>query len=266
VLLKYHARTRAGLGGVLAALETPDPTTVVFRFHRPFGAPLQRADVTEAPILPRRLLEGTDILQNPFNAPPVGTGPFRFKEWIRGAQVTLVKNERYVRPGLPILDQITFRVLPQPTLAVIALQRREVDCLDAIPAPDVERLRGNGQVALRPALSGPGGAFCIGTLIPTLTRPPLDNLKVRQAMDHAINRDVIVLPRTSIWSSPGAIPRAPLSRTGHRHPGSADRAAGGRLGGSLAGDSRRRGVRPVQRQRTVRASLVAAHAIQAALP
>ncbi|MDR7482220.1 MAG: ABC transporter substrate-binding protein [Armatimonadota bacterium] len=218
VLLKYHARTRAGLEGVLAAVETPDPGTVVFRFHRPFGALVQRADVTEAPILPRHLYEGTDILQNPSNAAPVGTGPFRFKEWTRGAQVTLVKNERYFKPGLPVVDQLTFRVLPQPALAVIALERGEVDYLDAVPAPDVERLRTNRNLTMRPTLAGPGGSFCIGTLIPNLTRPPLDNLKVRQAMYHAINRDFIVL---AVLGGQGRVATAPISRgiRWAQHPG-----------------------------------------------
>ncbi|MCL6552077.1 MAG: hypothetical protein K6W08_02995 [Firmicutes bacterium] len=112
VLLKYHARTRAGLEDVLDAVDTPDPHTVVFRFKRPFGALLQRADVTEAPILPRHVYQGADVLQHPANAAPVGTGPFRFKEWQRGAQVTLVKNEAYFKRGVPMVDPLVFRVLP----------------------------------------------------------------------------------------------------------------------------------------------------------
>ena len=218
VLLKYHARTRAGLEGVLESIGTPNPSTVVFRFKRPFGAFLQRADVTEAPILPRHLYEGTDILQNPNNATPVGTGPFEFKEWARGAQVTLIKNEHYFKPGLPIIDQVVFRVLPQTALAVVALERGEVDFLDSVPAPDVERLRNAKTISLAPTLAGPGGSFCISTLIPNLTRAPLDNLKVRQAIYHAINRDFIVL---AVLGGQGRVATAPISRgiTWAYHPG-----------------------------------------------
>ena len=209
VLLKYHARTRAGLEGVLESIETPNPSTVVFRFKRPFGAFLQRADVTEAPILSRHLYEGTEILQNPANANPVGTGPFKFKEWVRGAQVTLIKNEHYFKPGLPIIDQVVFRVLPQTALAVVSLERGEVDFLDSVPAPDVERLRALRTLSLAPTLAGPGGSFCISTLIPNLTRPPLDNVKVRQAIYHAINRDFIVL---AVLGGQGRVATAPISR------------------------------------------------------
>ncbi len=209
VLLKYHARTRAGLEGVLDAIDTPSPTTVVFRFRGPFGALLQRADVTEAPILPRHLYEGTDILRNPNNATPVGTGPFKFKEWNRGAQVTLVKNERYFKRDLPVIDQVIFRVLPQDALAVVALERGEVDYLDSVPAADIARLRTSSALTLTPTLAGPGGSFCISTAIPNLTRPPLDNLKVREAIMYATNRDFMVL---SILGGLGRVAAAPISR------------------------------------------------------
>lgn len=209
VLLKYHARTRAGLESVLEGIETPAADTVVFRFNAPFGAFLQRADVTEAPILPRHVYDGGDVLRHPANAAPVGAGAFRLQEWVRGAQVTLVRHDRYFRPGLPVLDRVVFRVLPQAALAVIALERGEVDVLASVPAADVPRLRANPRLALAPALAGPGGAFCISTLIPNLVRPPLDNVRVRQAMFHAVNRDYLV---ASVLGGLGRVATAPISR------------------------------------------------------
>ena len=62
VLLKHHARTKAGIGAVIAAIETPSPDTVVFRLRKPYGALLQLLNVTEAPILPKHLYQGTDPL------------------------------------------------------------------------------------------------------------------------------------------------------------------------------------------------------------
>jgi peptide/nickel transport system substrate-binding protein len=208
VLLKYHARTRGGLESVLDSVEAPNPTTVVFHFKRPFGALLQRADVTEAPILPKHLYEGTDILQNPRNATPVGTGPFKFKGWARGSQVVLVKNENYFKKGLPALDQVIFRVLPQAALSVVALERREVDYLDALPAADVPRMRASKAFTILPTLAGPGGSFCINTGVFNLTHPPLDNLKVRQAIYVAINREFMV---PAVLGGLGRVATAPIS-------------------------------------------------------
>jgi len=208
VLLKYHARTRGGLEGVLESVDARAPDTVVFRFKRPFGALLQRADVTEAPILPKHLYEGTDILQNPHNAAPVGTGPFKFKEWNRGFQVVLVKNEGYFKKNLPVLDQVVFRVLPQASLSVVALERGEVDYLDALPPADVSRMRANTGFTILPTLAGPGGSFCVNTGVFNLTRPPLDNLKVRQAIYYAINRDFMV---SAVLGGLGRVVTAPIS-------------------------------------------------------
>lgn len=162
-------------------------------------------------------IKGTDVLQNPANANPIGTGAFKFKEWNRGAQVTLVKNDRYFKPGLPTIDQVVFRVLPQAALSVIALERGEVDFLASVPAADVARLRANSNLSLAPALAGPGGSFCISTMIPNLTRAPLDNLKVRQAIFHTINRDFIVL---AVLGGLGHVATAPISRgiTWANHP------------------------------------------------
>ena len=208
VLLKYHARTSGGLQGVLDSVDAPSPTTVVFHFRQPFGALLQRLDATEAPILPKHLYDGTEILQNPHNATPVGTGPFKFMQWDRGSQVILVKNASYFKSGLPVLDRVVFRVLPQPALALVALERGEVDYLDTLPAADVRRLRANAAFTVVPTLAGPGGAFCISTLIPNLTRPPLDNLKVRQAIYYAVDREFMV---TAILGGLGRVATAPIS-------------------------------------------------------
>ena len=208
VLLKYHARTRGGLESVLESVDAPTPTTAVFHFKRPFGALLQRVDVTEAPILPKHLYEGTDILQNPHNAAPVGTGPFKFKDWARGSQVVLVKNEDYFKKDLPVLDQVIFRVLPQASLAVVALERGEVDYLDTLPPADVSRMLASKAFSVLPTLAGPGGSFCINTGVFNLTHPPLDNLKVRQAIYYAINREFMV---PAVLGGLGRVAKAPIS-------------------------------------------------------
>lgn len=57
VLLKFHARTKAGLEGVLAGIDAPSPTTVVFRFKQPYGPLLQRLDNIEAPIVAKHVYE-----------------------------------------------------------------------------------------------------------------------------------------------------------------------------------------------------------------
>ena len=75
VLLKYHSRTKSGLGSVIEAIETPDDHTVVFRLKKSYGPLLQRLDVTEAPILPMHIFRtGGNANKHPANLKPVGTG------------------------------------------------------------------------------------------------------------------------------------------------------------------------------------------------
>ncbi|MBI3966209.1 MAG: hypothetical protein HY329_11305, partial [Chloroflexi bacterium] len=75
VLLKFHARSKAGLEKVLDGIDTPDESTVVFRFKEGYAPLLRRLDVVEAPILPKHVYEGTDVQKNEANLKPVGTGP-----------------------------------------------------------------------------------------------------------------------------------------------------------------------------------------------
>lgn len=192
ILLKHHARTRAGLAANLAAIDVPDPHTVVFRFKQPYAPLLRRLDVIEAPILPRHLYQGKDPLTDPLNARPVGTGPFRFDKWQRGDSIVLARNPDYFRAARPYLDQVVFRTLPNAPAAAIALQTQEVDFLGSVGGSEQQRLRSHKGISMARSAAGPGGSYCINTLIPNLRNRPLDDVRVRQAINLAIDRRFIV--------------------------------------------------------------------------
>lgn len=192
VLLKYHSRTKAGLENVLAAIETPDDYTVVFRFREPYAPLLQRLNVTEAPILPRHIYQGTDPQQAEANLNPIGTGPFRFVSYTPGEEVRVVRNDDYFKEGLPYLDQVIFRVIPDPSTQLAALEQGEIDYVWRVPGPDIPRLAADPEIELAQVASGPGGGFCIMTLTFNLERPLFQDLRVRQAFAHAINRQQLL--------------------------------------------------------------------------
>ena len=62
-----------------------------------------------AQLLPKHLYEGTDVLTNPWNNKPIGTGPFVFKEWSKGNHIVLERNPNYWDPEKPYLDRIIAR-------------------------------------------------------------------------------------------------------------------------------------------------------------
>lgn len=210
VLLKYHARTKAGLEATLLRIETPSPTTVVFRFKNPYAPLLRRLDVTEAPILPKHLYQGTDPLNNPYNQKPVGTGPFRFAEWQRGSQLVMVKNPDYFKPGLPRLERVVFRFLPNPASAAVALERGEVDYLWSAPGASLGRFQTLPGIQLEKHPAGPGGGYCIDTLVPNLKHPVLGNRKVRQALYQAINQPFLL---ERVYFGQGRVAQGPIAST-----------------------------------------------------
>jgi peptide/nickel transport system substrate-binding protein len=206
LLLKYHSRTRTSIGDRLKAVTTPDALTVVFEFSTPPAALLQLIDVANAPVMPRHLYENTDPLTNPYNIKPVGSGPFSFGQWAKGDYVELRRNGNYFKPGKPYLDRVIFKVMPSAANAAIALEKGEIDYL-MNPSPlDVTRLRQRSDLVITD--KGREGYATVETMVPNLTRAPLSDLRVRQAIAHAIDKKYIV---DKIVFGQGVVATGPVS-------------------------------------------------------
>jgi peptide/nickel transport system substrate-binding protein len=209
ILLQYHSRTKAGLENVLAGIDTPDENTVVFRFNAPYAPLLQRLDVTEAPILPRHIYEDVaDPTTAEENLRPVGTGPFVFESHDPGIEVRVAANPNYFKEGLPHLDAVVFRVIPDNTTQLTALEAGEVDFIWGVPGPDEERIANAPDTETLSAAAGPGGGYCIMTMTFNLEREVFQDLRVRQAFAHAIDRQQIV---DQVIFGQGQVAEAPIS-------------------------------------------------------
>ena len=208
-LLKFHSRTKAALESVLAGIETPDPLIVVFRFKQPYGPLLQRLDVVEASIIPKHIYEGKEVDKDPANLKPIGTGPFRFVEYVKGDHVNLERNTAYFRPDRPYFDKAVYRVIPNATTATLALEQGEVDYLGSVQGSDLDRLRANKGITLVQGFGGSGGSVCQDVLIPNLTRTPFDKLPVRQAFYQAIDRQFLL---DRVYFGQGGLATGPISR------------------------------------------------------
>ena len=90
---------------------------------------LHLSQVYAASILPKHLFEGIDINDNQYNQSPIGTGPFKFKEWQKGTSITVEKNPDYFMEGKPYLDKIIFRVVASESAAFQAYKTGELDYL-----------------------------------------------------------------------------------------------------------------------------------------
>lgn len=208
VLLKLHARTRASMAPALAGIDTPDALTVVFRFKRPYAPLLQQMDVTEGPIVPRHIYQGTDPNTNPKNTSPVGTGPYRFVSYNPGSEIVLDRNPNYWRTGLPYLDRMVMRIIPDNSTRLLALENREVDWIPGVPVPASDRARLNNKLALTRTAWNPGGSNCVMSMSYNLDRPVLKDVRTRRAIAHAIDREQFL---NQVIFGEGRVAVAPIS-------------------------------------------------------
>ena len=187
---KIHPRNQAIFAKV-TSVDTPDDRTVVLHLSQPSVAILSSLNSNGAQVLPKHLYEGTDILNNPHNNKPVGTGPFVFKEWSRGNHIVLERNPDYWQKGKPYLDRVVFRVIPDAAARSAALEKGEAQygVLSPVPLKDAERL------AKLPNLrvSTEGYEWLSPWLFAdfNVERPQLKDPKVRQALAQAIDRNAI---------------------------------------------------------------------------
>ncbi|PKU25776.1 ABC transporter substrate-binding protein [Telmatospirillum siberiense] len=185
-----HPRNKALFENV-SAVETPDDFTVVLKFSKPSLPIFSVLNGVGAPILPRHLYEGTDILGSPYNNKPVGTGAFVFKEWKRGEYVLLERNPDYWDSGKPYLDRILFRIIPDPAARAAAVEKGEIQYapFNAIPLRDVERFSQLPNVKIDRR-----GYDWISPLLYldfNVENQYLKHQRVRQALAHAIDRNAM---------------------------------------------------------------------------
>lgn len=151
-------------------------------------------------IFPQEAAETIDTI-------PVGTGPFKFVEWVPGDSTTAERFDDYWREGEPKLDKIVIKPLPDAQSRIINLQSGTIDLLMDAPLSEKAALAQEegmvvGQVA-------PGFAFW--AFIMNVNAPPFDNVKVRQAMQYAIDRQKIIDSVFFGEATPVLIPYAPTS-------------------------------------------------------
>ena len=123
--------------------------------------------------------DGAGFAQN-----PVGTGPFKFDAYEQGSSINLVRNEDYWN-GAPLLDGVTIRIIPEPSVRVIEVEAGTLDGVD-IEAKDAQLLEDQG-ITIEQRVT-PGAQF----ISLNLSEPPTNELAVRQAIARAINRDAII--------------------------------------------------------------------------
>lgn len=183
LLDKETVARRAANYALIKDIATPDDHTVKFTIDPPSpDFPFLMADRSCKIISPTALEKyGKDFVRN-----PVGTGPFKFEEWVPNSHVSAVINPDYWGPK-PQVRRFVYKSIPEPAARVIALKTGEADVVINLPPADVENLKNDPNLMVQ---TTPG--LTIIEAEPRQTKPPFNDVRVRYALNMAIDKDAII--------------------------------------------------------------------------
>jgi peptide/nickel transport system substrate-binding protein len=191
-----------------AGVDTTDPHTVVVKFGKPMPE-FTFASLLSGPasyIVPKHVYAGSDPAGNAANNAPIGTGPWKFKQWVRGSHFEYVRNDDYWRPGLPYMDRLILRFVRDPAGRVAAIESGEIQIgvFNAIAAADIKRLTATPKFIA--TTQGYEEAVWATTMECNCRKPLFAKREVRQAMFFAVNREAIAKTVYYGYARPGTGP------------------------------------------------------------
>jgi peptide/nickel transport system substrate-binding protein len=189
-------------------IEAPDAGTVVVKFGKPipefFFSSLLCGSVNY--IVPRHVYAGSDPVTNPANNAPIGTGPWKFKDWVRGSHFEYVRNDDYWRPGFPYMDRLIIRYVRDPAGRAAAMEAGEIQIgvFNPVAPPDIKRLTATGKFVATPR--GYEESVWSTSLECNCRNALFARKEVRQAMFFAVNRELIAKTVYYGYARPGTSP------------------------------------------------------------
>ena len=189
------------------AVETPDENTAVIKLSQPHPALLLALSSALCVIIPKHVYgDGQDIKTHPANSAPVGSGPFKLEEFKAGEQITLVRNDEFFIPDRPYLDKIVIRIIKDPSALLIAMENGDADMYPFMASSTeikrLEKVDGLSVTADGYAAVGPINWLAFNT-----AKAPLDDVRVRQAIAYATDRDFVV---NALHRGTSKIQRSPI--------------------------------------------------------
>ncbi|MEH6633435.1 MAG: ABC transporter substrate-binding protein [Halopseudomonas aestusnigri] len=177
----------SGGSGHLSGVTVIDDNTVKIELSRPDATFLHVLAINFASVVPK---EAVDKWGEDFGKHPVGTGAYSLGEWTLGQRLVFKKNVDYYQAGIPHLDEIVFEVGQEPLVALLRLQNGEVDIAgDGIPPAKFL------EVSKDPKYTDnivEGSQLHTGYISLNVKMKPFDDVKVRRAVNMAVNKDRII--------------------------------------------------------------------------
>jgi peptide/nickel transport system substrate-binding protein len=163
------------------SIDAPDPASVRITMNKPFAALLSHLDTSLA-IVPKEVVQQNGDLSKVM----VGTGPFKFVEFVPNTHASLAKNPNYHEQGLPYLDTLTWLPIPDDSTRTANIQTSTVDFADQIAQKDITSLQSQSGVQL-----AHGASTLHDYLMLNTTRKPFSDVRVRQAIAYTLDRKLM---------------------------------------------------------------------------
>lgn len=167
-------------------IAAPDDYTVKVAYATPFAPALASWSMN---ILPAHLLEGKDITKSPLARNPVGTGPYRFKEWVAGQKIVLEVNVDYFE-GRPYIDRYIYRIIPDSSTMYMELKAGAIDLMGLTPVQFARQTTSKDFTSRFNKYRYPSSGYVYMGY--NLRHPLFGDKRIRQAMTAAINKDELV--------------------------------------------------------------------------
>ena len=192
--MEYWKPIAAGVTlDTLESAEAIDPLTVLLKFKAPVPEFFFKSVLAGKAglVIPKHIYAGSNIITNPVNNTPIGTGPFKVKEWVRGSHVEYLRHDKYWNPELPYLDRLVIRWWRDPASRSAAFEAGQLDIgtFNPIPMPEIARLTAGGKIVAES--KGYSNSAWVATVEFNQRREIFKQREVRQALMHAIDRQFI---------------------------------------------------------------------------
>ena len=168
------------------SITAPDAFTIRVKYGEPFAPALASWGMN---ILPAHLLEGQDITKSPLARKPVGTGPYRFKEWVSGQKIVLEANSDYFE-GRPYIDRFIYRIIPDSSTMYMELKAGAIDLMNLTPVQYARQTQATRFTSRFNKYRYPSSSYLYMGY--NLRHPLFGDKRVRQAMTAAINKDELI--------------------------------------------------------------------------
>jgi peptide/nickel transport system substrate-binding protein len=168
------------------SIAAPDDHTIRVTYGAPYAPALASWGNG---ILPAHLLEGKDITKSPLARAPVGTGPYRFKEWVAGQKIVLESNHDYFE-GRPWIDRYIYRIIPDTSTMYMELKAGTVDMMGLTPVQYVRQTTGTRFTSLFNKYRYPSSSYVYMGY--NLRHPLFRDKRIRQALTSAIDKNELI--------------------------------------------------------------------------